>query len=156
MAKGYYKILSAIIRQMKADEKIIIDIDELKNRIDVSGLDRSELEDRCKSAMAAVELYQNGFRSIIRGRGIFIDYTKARNRAVLEQLIRNVTTDERQKATMIDVLETILDGVPDTTDNQIRFCFDENGELAVDENGAVVLAEEMSKHELLELLYKLV
>ena len=156
MAKGFYSILGAIIRQMKEDGKIIIDIDELKNKIDVSELDRSELEDRCKGAMAAVELYQNGFRSVIRGRGIFIDYTKARNRAVLEQLIRNVTTDERQKATMIDVLETILDGVPETADNQMRLCFDENGELAVDENGSVILAEEMTKQELLELLYKLV
>ena len=156
MAKGYYKILSAIIRQMKADGKIIIDIDDLKNGIDLSELDREELEDKCASAMAAVELYQNGFRSIIRGRGIFVDYIKAKNRTVLEQLVRNVATDEKQKASVVDALEKIIEGVPETDDFQMRLCFDEDGQLAVDDNGCVLLAEEMSKQELLELLYKLV
>ena len=156
MAKGFYKTLSSIIRQMKADGKIIIDIDVLKNRIDLSELDREELEDKCKGAMSAVELYQNGFRSIIRGRGIFIDYAKARNRTVLEQLVRNVAADEKQKSSMVDILETIIDGVPETDDNQMRLCFDEDGQLAVDDKGRVILAEEMSKQELLELLYKLV
>lgn len=156
MSKGYYSTLNHIIRQMKQDGKIIIDIDQIADSISVKNLKRKELEEKCKKAMASVSLYQNGFRSVLHGKGIFVDYAKAKNKVVVEQLIRNVEKDERQKSYMMDVLQTIVEGIPETTEKQIRFCFDEDGQLAVDDNGCVLLAEEMSKQELLELLYKLV
>lgn len=151
MKDGLYSALNKIVRQQKQEGNVIFDTETTSSKIDLSGLDREELEERCKKAMTAVVFYQNGLRSVIHGQGIYVDYEKIKNRIVIEKLLTNAKAEEAKKELMVDVLTTIVNGLPEDTGNQMYFDPDRT-----DENGELLLFEEKSKEELIEMLKELI
>ncbi len=151
MENGFYSALNKIVRQMKQDGNIIFDTETTSNKIDLSGLDREELEEKCKKAMTAVIFYQNGLRSVVHGKGIYVDYEKIKSRVVIEKLLTNAKDGEVKKELMVDVLTTIIDRLPESAGNQMYFDPEKT-----DENGDLLIFEEKSKEELVEMLKELI
>ena len=147
---GIYSQLNKIVRQMKQDGNVIFDVDFVSEKIDLSSMDRTELESRCKKAMTSVSFYQNHLRSVVHGKGIYVDYDKIKSRIVLERLLINARFNEEKKALMISIFEDIINGLPDTNGNQLYFDPDKT-----DENGELLIFEEKSKEELIEMLQEL-
>ncbi len=148
---GIYSQLNKIVRQMKQDGNVIFDVDSVSEKIDISSMDRAELESKCKKAMTSVTFYQNHLRSVVHGKGIYVDYDKIRSRMVLEKLLINARFNEEKKALMISIFEDIINGLPeDTGGNQLYFDPDKT-----DENGDLLIFEEKSKEELIEMLQEL-
>ena len=66
---GFYSQLNTRIRQLMTEGKALIDREEVAKHVDLSEVDRDDLERMCRNAMASVMLYQNNFRSFVRGKG---------------------------------------------------------------------------------------
>lgn len=141
---GFYSQLNSIIRQMMLDGKALIDCDDVAGRIDLSEVPRDELERTCRYAMTSTMLYQNNFRSFVKGKGLFVNYQMAKDPAVLLKLCENESKSISEKQVIQKMLE-------DAERNALA----ENGgqmQLMIDENGKPIIFEELSKQELWDLL----
>lgn len=139
---GMYSKLNKWIKKMKSDDAIVIDRQDLVERLDYSEMDRNELETRCKNADVSIMLYQNGFRSVVKGKGIFIDYLKMKNPDAVAQLVRNAQIATGKKKEVELKIKAILKNLEEAEDYPSQMAFDEN----------MTLFEEMSKEELIQFL----
>ena len=82
----------ALYDRKQKDADLVIDADKMANEIymnaDLSSLSREELEHRFISAYTRVLLAQNGYRSVVRGLGFFVD-EKTTNPSVFAMLFKN-------------------------------------------------------------------
>ena len=141
---GGYSELNKRVRQMKQNGTIVIDRDDLAEHVDLSEVDRESLETMCKNAMASVVLYQNGFRSVVWGKGVYVDYVKIQDKQVLHKLIQNASENEQPKLEITAILRCLESKLTnDLTD-------EEDKQMAFTEDGT--LFEEMTKRELVEIL----
>ena len=143
MKKAYYSILNSIIRQKKTDGQYLIDRVDIEKFIDLSEESREDVEDMCKKAMIGVMLYQNNYRSCVRGQGVFIDVDALKSKTIANMLIRNESLSAEQKLAAVQKLKSIADGLPDDRYSQIAFDMDG------------VLYEEMTKADLINLIHEL-
>lgn len=142
--EGYYSQLNSRIRQLMAEGKALIDKDELTSCIDLSNEGREDLERICRNAMASVMLYQNNFRSFVRGRGLYINYEMAKNPAILSQLCENASQSTHKKMIIQQLLELAEKNALMENGGQMQ--------MMVDDNGEIIVFEELSKQELWDLL----
>ena len=143
MKKQYYSMLNAVIRQEKTNGRYLIDRADIERYIDLSDESREDIEDMCKKAMIAVMLYQNNYRSCVRGQGVFIDVDAVKSKTIAKMLASNAELDTKQKTAALMKLERLVDGLPDDECSQIGF----------DEDGT--LYDEMTKNELIDLIHEL-
>ena len=146
MKKGYYSMLNKAVNQMKSDGKYIIDRQELAKLVDLSGESQAEKNVMLANLMASVILYQNDFRSVIKGQGVYIDVGALRSKKIANTLASNTELDVKARTAALNRLETIADALPD---DDLQMCF----EFGEDNN--VIYYQEMSKQELIELIVKL-
>lgn len=144
MADGYYSQLNERVKQLKVNGNVVIDREKIADTIDLSNMDREELEHKCKQAMAQVILYQNGYRSVFRGQGVFVDYEALRSKAVLHKLVNNAQSSVEQKLAAKYALQKLESNAPEEEYIGSRFGWDEEGNLFI--------IEEMSRRELVEAL----
>lgn len=142
---GIYSRLNKWIRNMKSNGSVVIDRQELTKRLDYSEMDRKELEARCKNADVSVVLYQNGFRSVVKGKGVFVDSVEMKNPNTIAQLVRNATASAEQKKQVELALKEALKNLEKSGDFGSQMAFDED----------MTIFEEMSRDELIEVLKKL-
>lgn len=147
MKKSYYSMLNKRIKQMKADKKYIIDRQELAKDIDLSEEDPAEKDTMLANLMVSVMLYQNDYRSVIKGQGVFIDAGALRSKVIANTLVNNSELDVKQRTAALKRLQTIADNLPD--DDCLQISFD------ADDDKQIIYYEEMSKKELIELIIKL-
>lgn len=149
MADGYYSQLNNRLKELKNDGAVCIKRETLASYLDLSEVDREELETRCKNAMAAVILYQNEYRSVERGSGLFLNYKESSNPIFLQKLCDNAKSDSNAKANIAKALETIknkcIKELPDYA--QIS--------LGIDENGNMKFYEEITSQEIIQMLEKI-
>ena len=149
MSDGYYSKLSNRMKELKEDGAMVIRRDTLAAYLDLSEVDREELEKKCANAMASVILYQAGYRSVVRGEGLFLNYKETSNPLFLQKLCENSQLDALQKKQVAEGLERIkqkvFEGVPDYA--QIA--------LGMDENGNMHFYEEITSDEIVKMLEKM-
>lgn len=143
MKKAYYSMLNAIIRQMKVNGQYLIDRTDMEKYLDLSEESREDVEDMCKKAMIGVMLYQNNYRSCVRGQGVFIDVDALKSKSIANMLVQNESLTVNQKLAAVQKLKSIADGLPD--DGYVQTAFDMDG----------ILYEEMTKAELINLIHEL-
>lgn len=97
MTDGYYSKLSQRIKEISDQNILVISVRTLADYIDISEMDPGEKDRRLKQAMASVALYQNGFRSVERGSGYFLDYRNCDNPIYLQKLCENADIDAKTK-----------------------------------------------------------
>lgn len=147
MKRKYYSMLNKITQQMKADGKYIIERDDLKQYINFDGEDPEDIADFLKNFMVSVVTYQNNYRSVVKGKCIYIDTDALKSKIIAESLVNNAQIEVKTKAAVLRKLETIMNGLPDEP-GQISFSPDEDGK-------GYTLIEEMSKQELVDLIIQL-
>ena len=147
MNKGYYSMLNKIIRQKKTDDQYIIDRDELKKHINFEGEDPAEIEDMCKNLMIGVMLYQNNYRSVIKGQCVYIDTDALKSKTIAEHLVSNQSLDVKSRTAALQKLEKIASDLPEDDFSQLSF--------TVEEDGSGILYQEMSREELITLIREL-
>lgn len=141
---GFYSQLNARIRQMMADGKALIDRDDVSKFVDLSEVDREELERMCRNAMTSVMLYQNNFRSFVKGKGLFVNFAMIKDPAILRQLCDNASKSVEEK----QIIQKLLESAE-------RNALEENGgqmQMMIGEDGELIIFEELSKQELWDLL----
>ena len=144
--EGIYSRLNQWVREMKSNDAIVIDRQDLVDRLDYSEMDRDELETRCKNADVGIMLYQNGYRSVVHGKGVFIDYLKMKNPETIEQLIRNVDKEVAKKEKVKLALRKALKNLENSEDYGSQMAFDED----------MTIFEEMTREELIQTLREMI
>ena len=144
--EGIYAQYSKFIKEQKNDNKLVIDVEKLAECVDFSEMPREELERRCKRAAASVALNQNGYKSVLRGEGLFVDYVNCTNPIFLQHLVENTKIDAIQAETAMKTLQKIMkqnaEELPDYV--QIAFQFDSEGHSK--------MVDELSLTQILEML----
>ncbi|MBR3244087.1 MAG: hypothetical protein IKF90_15550 [Parasporobacterium sp.] len=148
MTDGYYSKLSQRIKEISDQNILVISVKTLADYIDISEMDPDEKDRRLKQAMASVALYQNGFRSVERGSGYFLDYRNCDNPIYLQKLCENADIDAKTKGVVLKALEEIKQKNIDTLPEYAQFVFD------FDDDGNSSYIEEITKDQLIEMLKK--
>ena len=141
-------MLSKEIRRRKDSDFYVIDAAELARFIDLSEMPRDELEIRCARAMASCSLYQNGFRCVVRGTGLYLDYMNYRNPNFLKKLIANEIEDVEKRNTVVKKLAAIMRH--DEENNEFG-----GWKMEPDEHGNIRIVEELSDDQIIEMLENL-
>lgn len=141
---GFYSQLNTRIRQLMTEGKALIDREEVAKHVDLSEVDRDDLERMCRNAMASVMLYQNNFRSFVRGKGLFVNYEMIKDPAILRQLCDNAARSTEEKLIIQKLLESAEKNALLENGGQMQLMIGEDGEL--------IIFEELSKQELWDLL----
>lgn len=145
--KGIYSMLNNLIRQMKEDGKFIIERKDLTSKIDVSEMDREELERSYKSAAACNVLWMNGYRSYLKGKGIFLDVKAIKSKSVMRQFLDNAKASAIQRINVEKFIQMLESELKDDSLPQEAF--------TADEDGNIVYFTEMSNEEIIEILKEL-
>ena len=122
---------------------IILDANKLADEIydvcNLSHVSREELEYRLVSVYTRVLLYQSGYRSIIRGKGFFVNENTIRPELVARLFNNEKMTLDKANQIMADMKKRIAQN--DNLAGQLEFDFENGG-----------LRESMTKDDLLRLL----
>ena len=144
---GFYSQANKRIKQLKNNGEVIIDRDNLLGWLDFSSLSREELEEYLDKAINSLMLYQNNFRSVVRGKCVYVDYVAIKNRHVIQKLIQNATKSEEEKLAMVKILESLEAKAEDSESGQMAFDSDDDNNI--------LFYQEMDREELIELLKNL-
>lgn len=143
---GLYTEINAIIHEKEEQKRLAISVDQMVKElmasvnIDVHSASMDwYIETALKSAISTV-LNQNGYRSVIKGDGLFINPDICLKKEYMARLINNVMLEENQKKQIEDMLmKKAESGIPG------QLCFDP-------ETGSIV--EEITLEELVSMLKK--
>lgn len=141
--EGLYTAISAIINQRESDMRLAADVDDIikdvKNEVDVYS---ASLEWYIRFALrAAVEvvLYQKGYRSVVKGEGIFVNLENCKKQEYLARMFNNAKISEAQKAKAVAIITKAIKN--SGVEGQLAFDF---------ETGQIV--EDFTEEQLLEML----
>ena len=105
---GLYTALNALIRQEEDEKKIAIDksslVEKVQNEVDVHSASLDWFINMALSAAAEVALYQNGYRSVVKGKGLFVNPEHSENPAYWSRLFNNAKLTELQKKQVVEML----------------------------------------------------
>lgn len=148
MEDKIYGGIAERIKQMQADGAVVIKRETLEEFINLSNLSREDLETRCKRAIACVCLYQNGFRAVVRGTGLYLDYQNCGNPIFLQRLTDNANLDADQKAQVAKAMANITNKAIADAPDYAQFA------LGVDEHGNMRVYQEITSEEIIQMLEK--
>ena len=146
MKNSYYSMLNKIVGRKKANDEYIIERQEVAKYIDLSEEDPEEKDMMLANFIASVILHYNGYRSVIKGQGVFIDVDALKSKLIATALVNNSKLDIKQRTAALQKLEAIAKDLPDDA-SQMSFCSDDNGNL--------VVYEDMTRQELIDLIKSL-
>lgn len=106
--EGLYTALTALIKQEEAKGKLAIDvkalIEDVQDEVDVHSASLDWYIKVALSAAAENTLYQNGYRSVVKGNGLFVNADNCTNEVYLKRLFNNAKLTELQKKQIADYL----------------------------------------------------
>lgn len=112
---GVFNRAAERIKLAEQTFRIIIDADELSHYVhDVVSLrhiSRRELEMKYVKAMVAVCLYQRGWRSVVRGKGKYVNYKLCSNPTYMAQVAKNKSDDIKADEKILEKLKEAAEGV---------------------------------------------
>lgn len=149
--KSLYGIIGLLIDSEEDRRKIAIKADKLADDAmeiyDFSSYTKEDLEKRYVKALTAVELYQRGYKSVVRGRGYYVNLENCNNPQYFAKFISNGEESKAQKEQALKAIQNMaVKNLPNY--NQLALNLDDE---KIDLNN---LLEEISLDQLLEMLEK--
>jgi hypothetical protein len=143
--KGLFTEISAYIKQCEANKEpgVLVDnlLDDVKNNVDLESVPQGWFIDTSLKTEIAVGLAQAGYRSLVPGRGIYINPAKINNKDLVDYLIQRQMISISQKEEVLKTLEKIQKQIPDDIEGQLHLDL-ETGEMF----------ERMSNKQILSML----
>lgn len=143
--EGLYTAISAIINQKEDESRLAVDVNNIivnvKNEVNVYS---AQLEWYIQFALrAAVEvvLYQKGYRSVVKGEGVFVNLQNCKKPEYLARMFNNAKLSEAQKQKVVARITKAIQEA--SIEGQLSFDFS-------GENGTIV--EEITEQRLIEML----
>lgn len=106
---GVFSKCAERIKLAEQTFRMVIDADELAHYVhDVVSLrhiSRHDLEMKYVKAMVAVCLYQRGWRSVVRGKGKYVNYELCSNPAYMAQVAQNKSRDIKADKEVLERLK---------------------------------------------------
>lgn len=106
---GVFNKCAERIKLAEQNFRMVIDADELAHYVhDVISLrhiSRHDLEMKYVKAMCAVCLYQRGWRSVVRGKGKYVNYELCSNPAYMAQVAQNKSRDIKADKEVLEKLK---------------------------------------------------
>lgn len=110
--KGIYSELNTLIAAEEMTHKLAIDVERLTKMIqrviDFDEIPIKELKDRYARAAASVALYQSGYKSVVRGEGLFVNVMNCKKRDYLARLYNNASLTKRQKDAALELISKTI------------------------------------------------
>lgn len=147
MKNSYYSMLNKRIKQMKEDGKYVIERHELTSLI-IPSLFNEDVEEMVvmlANFMAGLMLNQNSYRSVIKGKSIFVDMDALTSKTLAEKLQSNTEQDIRFRNLVLQGLDKIVDKLPDDSEYSQLF-------FAQDDNNQMFYGDEITKADLIEMI----
>lgn len=143
--EGLYTAIGAIINQKEDESRLAVDVNNIivnvKNEVNVYS---AQLEWYIQFALrAAVEvvLYQKGYRSVVKGEGVFVNLQNCKKPEYLARMFNNAKLSEAQKQKVVARITKAIQEA--SIEGQLSFDFS-------GENGTIV--EEITEQRLIEML----
>lgn len=143
--EGLYTAITAIIKEKESEFRLAISTDDiverLKNEIDIETVPREVLADYVLRFAAAIGLNNNGYRSVLKGNGLYVNLYNCEKAEYLSRLHNNAVLSEKQKQQVVNLIrkQCEITGIA----GQTSFDLD---------TGMIV--EDVTEEQLLELLKK--
>lgn len=140
--KGIYTLCNDMISAEEDRKKIAINVDKIAqdvmNIADIQSMDKAELAKRYIKAVAEVALYDNGYRSVVRGEGYFVNQELCKNHEYVARFLNNAKGTAEEKEQVVKIITQDFRSLP------------EYGQYRFDGDGRVI--EEITRDGLIEKL----
>lgn len=140
--RGLFTSLRELIGFAEDNKRIAIKIDDLvdesEEMTDLSEMTREELERKYRKAAAAVVLYALGYRSVIRGKGFYVNRDLCKKPEYVKRFFNNAKITAEEKEQIVDVISKDIADLP------------EYPQLKFDAHGRIY--EELTEERLLGIL----
>lgn len=116
--EGLYSNLTTLIHRKEEEGRIAISVDDLENEIrrlvDIDEMHLDWLIHFALRAAAEVTLYQHGYRSVIKGNGMFVSLQNCEKKEYLDRLFNNAKLTATQKQQVVRMIKNRIDtlGIP--------------------------------------------
>ena len=141
--EGLYTALNVIIRTKEDENRLAIDvqtlINEVKNEVDIYSAPFEWYVQAALRAAAEVALWRNGYRSVVKGNGLFVNVSHCDNPEYMKRLYNNEILTEKQKQ---KIKTFLLERVKQTNIP---------GQLIMDFDSGTII-EDVSTQQLIEML----
>lgn len=141
--EGLYTAINATITQMEMEDHAVLKaetlIDAVKEQVDVYSATLDWYIRFALRAAVEVGLYQNGYKSVIKGKGLFVNPTLCKKPEYLARLFNNAKLTELQKKQAVDAIMGSI---------KASGC---EGQLSMDFSTGL-LSEDITEPQLLEML----
>lgn len=142
---GIWSRANKIVKELKDNGHFVIDRKEISDRLDAGELDPEYCIKFVKDFASSCALFENNYRSVVRSKEIYIDLDEVRSPDIRDRLQQNATLDAERITAIVEKIKSLP--IPQGGGGQRAFTFGENGEL--------VMFDELSSNELLEMLVSL-
>lgn len=106
--EGLYTAYNALIASLEEDNRLAIDvdalIDDVKKEVDVHSASLEWYIRFALRAAAEVSLYNAGYRSVVKGTGIFVNPKNCKKPEYLAKMFNNAKLSEEQKKKVVEML----------------------------------------------------
>ena len=146
MAKieGLYPALNSLILKAEDEKRMAIDVyslvEEVKNIINTYAVSVEDAVNTLLVGAAEVALHQNGYKSVVKGKGLFVNPDLIKKPEYFSRLINNAVMNEAQKRHATEIL---LDSI------RRSGC---EGQLSLDLENPGHYYEDVTEEQLLEML----
>lgn len=106
---GLYTAYNALIASLEEDNRLAINVDTLmddvKKEVDVHSASLEWYIRFALRAAAEVSLYNAGYRSVVKGTGIFVNPHNCNKPEYLARMFNNAVLSEEQKKKVVEMLK---------------------------------------------------
>lgn len=142
--EGLHTALNSLILKAEDEKRMVIDVyalvEEVKNIINTYTVSVQDAVNTILLGAAEVALHQKGYRSVVRGEGLFVNPDSVKKPEYFERLLNNAIMSEVQKKHALEVL----------MDSARRSGCD--GQLSFDLENPGCYYEDVTEEQLLEML----
>lgn len=139
--EGLFTAITTAIRERENDDKLVISVDDmvaqLRGDVDFDSVPKEVLADYVLRYAVAIGLNDNGYRSVVKGEGLYVNLEDCKNPDFIARLFNNAMIEEKAKEQVVNVIRKEIEA-----SNVKQFAFDIDG----------MIFEEMTAEQLLELL----
>ena len=139
--EGLFTAITTAIRERENDDKLVISVDDmvaqLRGDVDFDSVPKEVLADYVLRYAVAIGLNDNGYRSVVKGEGLYVNLEDCKNPDFIARLFNNAMIEEKAKEQVVNVIRKEIEA-----SNVKQFAFDIDG----------MIFEEMTAEQLIELL----
>lgn len=107
--EGLFTNITKIIKEKESEYKLVIStddmVDRLKDEVDLDSVPKSVLADYVLRFAVAVGLSDAGYRSVVKGEGLYINLENCNKKEYLDRLQNNAVEAEQQKLQVVRIIK---------------------------------------------------